>query len=166
MSVPGFPSDQRVHVHGSATTCPAAFRGLSAISDSGKPQSRTDPGVLQRVLAVLDIAAEFYLETAQRIFKDNDLARGNFYRKGRHVDPSLLRSALFTIEGSLDETCCPGQTEAAHAPCSGIPEGRHKHLLKEGVGHYGVFAGSLFENQIYPQIRDFIAAAAKRVKVA
>jgi poly(3-hydroxybutyrate) depolymerase len=113
--------------------------------------------------AVLDIAAEFYLETAQRVFKDHDLPRGEFYWNGRHVDPSLIRSALFTIEGALDEMCCPGQTEAAHALCPGIAPENHEHLLQEGVGHYGVFAGSRFENEIYPRIRDFVALRSSAV---
>jgi polyhydroxyalkanoate depolymerase len=109
--------------------------------------------------AVLDIAAEFYLETAQRVFIANDLPQGNFHFRGRPIDPSVIESALFTIEGSLDEMCCPGQTQAAHALCTGIPEERSQHLLQEGVGHYGVFAGSVFDHEIYPQIRDFVTMA-------
>jgi poly(3-hydroxybutyrate) depolymerase len=109
---------------------------------------------------VLDIAGEFYLETAQRVFKEDDLPRGQFTWKGRRVDPSRITSALLTIEGALDEMCTPGQTQAAHSLCTGIPEERRKHLLQEGVGHYGVFAGSSFENDIYPVIRDFIASAS------
>ena len=85
--------------------------------------------------AVIDIAAEFYLETAQRIFIANDLPQGSFTFRGRRIDPSVLRSALFTIEGRLDEMCCPGQTQAAHTLCSSIPEARRRHLLQEGVGH-------------------------------
>ena len=112
--------------------------------------------------AVLDIAAEFYLETAQRVFIANDLPQGKFHFRGTVVDPSVIESALFTIEGSLDEMCCPGQTQAAHSLCSSIPEERSKHLLQEGVGHYGVFAGSVFDGQIYPQIRDFIELASVR----
>ena len=110
--------------------------------------------------AVLDIAAEFYVETAQRIFKDNDLPQGRLTWRGRAVDPARIDSALFTIEGALDEMCTPGQTEAAHAVCAGIPDERHRHLLQEGVGHYGVFAGSTFEAEIYPQIREFVELAA------
>ncbi len=110
--------------------------------------------------AVLDLAGEFYIETAQRVFKDNDLPRGRLTWRGRVVDPSRIESALFTIEGALDELCTPGQTEAAHVLCNGIPEERHWHLLQEGVGHYGVFAGSTFESEIYPQIRGFVELAA------
>jgi poly(3-hydroxybutyrate) depolymerase len=111
--------------------------------------------------AVLDITEEFYLETAQRIFKDNTLARGDFQWRSRAVDPGVIDSALFTIEGANDEMCPPGQTEAAQHLCTGIPEARRRHLVQEGVGHYGVFAGSIFDTQIYPQIREFIAGAAK-----
>ena len=114
----------------------------------------------EEYFAVLDIAAEFYLETAQRVFIANDLPQGNFEFRGRRVDPSVIETALFTIEGALDEMCCPGQTEAAHRLCTGIPEERARHLLQEGVGHYGVFAGSVFETQIYPQIREFIDLAS------
>jgi poly(3-hydroxybutyrate) depolymerase len=160
LQIGGFMSmDPRRHM--------AAFRGMFKDLRRGHEKNANKTmDFYQEYFAVLDIAAEFYLETAQRIFKSNDLARGAFQWKGRRVDPSLIESALFTIEGELDEMCCPGQTEAAHALCSGIPPESHKHLLQEGVGHYGVFAGTLFVNEIYPQIREFIASAAKRVQVA
>lgn len=109
--------------------------------------------------AVIDIAGEFYHDTVQRVFRDNDLARGEFVWRGRPVDPALIDSALFTIEGALDEMCTPGQTEAAHRLCTGIPAARRHHLLQEGVGHYGVFAGSVFDQEIYPAVREFIAAS-------
>ena len=122
-----------------------------------------DDGAADRTLAfydeyfaVLDIAEEFYLDTARRVFKEHHLPRGEFHWRDRRVDPSLIRSALFTIEGANDEMCCPGQTEAAQALCSGIPASHKRHLVQDGVGHYGVFAGSVFESQTYPQIRDFI----------
>jgi poly(3-hydroxybutyrate) depolymerase len=110
----------------------------------------------EEYFAVLDVPAEFYLQTVERVFLDNDLPRGQFEWRGRRIDPSAIDSALFTIEGQLDEMCRPGQTEAAHALCTGIPPERHKHLLQEGVGHYGVFAGAAFEHEIYPQIREFV----------
>lgn len=110
--------------------------------------------------AVLDIAGEFYLDTVQRIFRDNALARGEFVWRGRTVDPGLIDSALFTIEGALDEMCRPGQTEAAHRLCRGIPDDRRRHLLQAGVGHYGVFAGSVFDHEIYPAVREFVKDAS------
>jgi polyhydroxyalkanoate depolymerase len=114
----------------------------------------------EEYFAVLDIAAEFYLETVQRVFKDNELPQGRLRWRDRHVDPGRIGSALFTIEGAMDDMCPPGQTEAAHALCTGIPADRHRHLLQQGVGHYGVFAGSTFEREIYPQIRQFVVDSA------
>jgi poly(3-hydroxybutyrate) depolymerase len=107
--------------------------------------------------AVMDVPAEFYLETLQRVFLEHHLARGIFTWRGRRVDPSLIRNtALLTVEGAQDDMCPPGQTEAAHRLCIGIrPERRH-HYVQYGVGHYGVFAGSRWENDIYPVIRGFI----------
>ncbi len=142
-------------------------RHLKAFRDLYRDLRRGDTDQAQKAqtfyreyFAVLDIAGEFYVETAQRIFKDNDLPQGRHTWRGRPVDPARIDSALFTIEGALDELCTPGQTEAAHALCTGIPDERHRHLLQEGVGHYGVFAGSTFEAEIYPQIRDFVELAA------
>ena len=118
----------------------------------------------EEYFAVLDVTAEFYLETVQRVFKENQLPRGELSWRGRHVSPAVIDSALFTIEGELDEMCPPGQTEAAHRLCTGIPSEHHRHLVQAGVGHYGVFAGSTFEREIYPQIRDFIAETGLATK--
>jgi poly(3-hydroxybutyrate) depolymerase len=103
------------------------------------------------------MTAEFCQETARAIFRDHDLARGELRWRGRRVDPSLICSALLTVEAENDELCPPGQTWAAHALCMGIPEERKRHHLQVSVGHYGVFSGSKFRGEIYPQIRDFIA---------
>ena len=79
------------------------------------------------------------------------------------MDPSAIRdTALLTVEGAQDDMCSPGQTEAAHRLCTGIPESLKRHHLQEGVGHYGVFAGSRWETEIYPVIRDFIASRQTR----
>jgi poly(3-hydroxybutyrate) depolymerase len=154
VQVGGFMSmDPRRHLR--------AFQGL--FRDLCRGESEAAERTLafyEEYFAVLDIAAEFYLETAQRVFKDNDLPQGRFFWQGRHVDPGRITSALFTIEGALDEMCTPGQTQAAHALCTGIPAERRRHLLQPGVGHYGVFAGSTFEREIYPQIREFIIDSA------
>ena len=108
--------------------------------------------------AVMDVPAEFYLETLQRIFMDHDLPRGEFTWRGEQVDPSAIReTALLTVEGAQDDMCSPGQTEAAHGLCTSIPPERKRHHLQEGVGHYGVFAGSRWESEIYPVFRAFIA---------
>lgn len=109
--------------------------------------------------AVLDITAEFYLETARAVFIEHDLARGRMQWRGRRVDPSAIRSALLTIEAENDEMCPPGQTHAAHDLCTGIPPSRKRHHLQPGVGHYGVFSGTRFDREIYPQIRSFVESA-------
>jgi polyhydroxyalkanoate depolymerase len=111
----------------------------------------------EEYFAVLDIAAEFYLDTTTVVFQGHHLARGEMVWKGRKVDPAAITSALMTIEGENDEFCPPGQTQAAHDLCPNIPTERKHQLLQEGVGHYGVFSGSSFENKVYPEIRAFFA---------
>lgn len=112
----------------------------------------------EEYFAVLDATAEFYLETARAVFKDHDLARGELSWRGRRVNPAAISTALLTIEAENDELCPPGQTRAAHVLCTGIPSERKQHHLQAGVGHYGVFSGTRFEREIYPIIREFVAA--------
>lgn len=112
--------------------------------------------------AVMDVPAEFYLETLQRIFQEHHLPRGVLTWRGQRVDPAAItRTALLTVEGARDDMCTPGQTAAAHALCTGIPADRHRSHLQEGVGHYGVFSGSRWEAEIYPVLRDFVASSAR-----
>ncbi|SNS78905.1 polyhydroxyalkanoate depolymerase, intracellular [Geodermatophilus pulveris] len=107
--------------------------------------------------AVMDVPAEFYLETVGRIFQQHELATGRFTWRGRRVDPGAIRdTALLTVEGAKDDICSPGQTEAAHRLCTGIPAERKRHHLQNGVGHYGVFSGSRWDTEIYPVVRSFI----------
>jgi polyhydroxyalkanoate depolymerase len=109
--------------------------------------------------AVMDVPAEFYLQTVERIFQKHLFARGELTVGGRRVDPAAItRTALLTVEGGNDDICSPGQTEAAHRLCPGIPEDLKRHHLQPGVGHYGVFSGSRWEAEIYPVVREFIAA--------
>lgn len=111
--------------------------------------------------AVMDVPAEFYLETLERVFMRHDLPRNAFTWRGQNVRPTAITdTALLTIEGAQDDMCSPGQTEAAHRLCSELPDSLKHHHLQEGVGHYGVFAGRRWENEIYPVIRGFIAAHA------
>ena len=108
--------------------------------------------------AVMDVSAEFYLETLQRVFLEHHLPRGVLTWRGRRVDPSAIEeTALLTVEGAQDDLCPPGQTEAAHALCTGLPPERRRSHLQQSVGHYGVFAGSRWEAEIYPVVRAFIA---------
>jgi polyhydroxyalkanoate depolymerase len=109
--------------------------------------------------AVLDIAAEFYLETIDRVFQRELLAQGQLTWRGQLVEPAAIRrTALLTVEGEKDDICGVGQTLAAQDLCSGIKPGKKRHHLQAGVGHYGVFSGSRWERQIYPIVRNFILA--------
>jgi poly(3-hydroxybutyrate) depolymerase len=109
--------------------------------------------------AVLDMPAEFYLETVQRVFQEYHLARGVLEYKGRRVEPrAIRRTALATVEGERDDICSVGQTMAAHDLCSRLPPSRRMHYLQSGVGHYGVFSGSRWEKEISPRLRHFILA--------
>ncbi len=108
-------------------------------------------------LAVMDLAAEFYLQTVNTVFVRHALPKGEMTHRGRPVDPSRIkRTALFTIEGEFDDISGVGQTEAAHRLCPNIPPHRHAHWLQQGVGHYGVFNGSRFRSEIAPRISDFV----------
>jgi polyhydroxyalkanoate depolymerase len=110
--------------------------------------------------AVLDLTAEFYLETVARVFQQHLLARGELTVKNRRVDPGAIRkTALMTVEGERDDICSVGQTMAAHAVCPNIYANRKRHHLQPGVGHYGVFSGRKWSGQVYPMVRNMILAA-------
>lgn len=109
--------------------------------------------------AVLDMTAEFYLETVQWVFQEFRLARGQLDWKDRRVHPKAIRrTALFTIEGERDDICSIGQTVAAHDLCTSLRPYRKKHYMQAGVGHYGVFSGRRWASQIYPLVRNTILA--------
>jgi polyhydroxyalkanoate depolymerase len=104
--------------------------------------------------AVLDLPAEFYLETVRRVFQEHHLARGIFRWRDRTIDTrAISRTALLTIEGERDDICSPGQTLAAHDLCPSIRPHRKQHYLQPGAGHYGVFAGKRWQREIYPKVR-------------
>jgi poly(3-hydroxybutyrate) depolymerase len=107
--------------------------------------------------AVLDMPAEYYLDTIKTVFQDFALPRGTWEVRGTLVQPQAIKkAALFTIEGELDDISGHGQTEAAHTLCRSIAAEKRKHLLAKAVGHYGIFSGRKYREMIYPQIRDFI----------
>ena len=109
--------------------------------------------------AVLDLTAEFYLETIDRVFQRALLAKGELEHHGRKVDPSKIRNtALLTVEGERDDICSVGQTAAAHDLCTNLRPHMKRHHLQPGVGHYGLFSGSKWENQIYPQVKNLVLA--------
>ncbi len=111
----------------------------------------------EEYMAVADLPAEFYLETVQRVFQDFALPKGELLWRGRPVNPAAIRrTALVTIEGERDDICAPGQTLAAQDLCSGLRPYMRTHCVQAGVGHYGVFSGRRWQNQIYPLLRDVI----------
>ena len=108
--------------------------------------------------AVMDLPAEYYLETVERVFQKHLLPQGKLTVAGERVRPDAIkRTALFTIEGEIDDISGNGQTEAAHPLCKSIPARDKQHFLAKGVGHYGIFSGRKYREMIYPRIRDFIA---------
>src|SRR5262249_25156907 len=108
-------------------------------------------------LAVMDLAAEFYLQTVDTVFIRHALPKGEMTHRGRLIDPSAIkRVALMTVEGENDDISGVGQTEAAHALCVNIPDENKVHYLQPSVGHYGVFNGSRFRAEIAPRIADFV----------
>jgi poly(3-hydroxybutyrate) depolymerase len=108
---------------------------------------------------VMDLPAEFYLETLDRVFQRHDLADGRFEVHGEPVDPGAIeRTALMTVEGERDDICGPGQTVAAQGLCHNLPDAKKLHHLQLGVGHYGVFNGRRWQTETYPLVRDFIRA--------
>jgi polyhydroxyalkanoate depolymerase len=111
--------------------------------------------------AVLDLPAEFYLETIDKVFQRALLAKGELTHRGRKINPSAIRrTALLTVEGDKDDICAVGQTAAAHDLCSTLRPHLKRHHLQAGVGHYGTFSGKRWNGQIYPQIRNLVLAMA------
>jgi poly(3-hydroxybutyrate) depolymerase len=112
-------------------------------------------------LAVMDLTAEYYLQTVDLVFVKHALPEGKMTHRGRPVDPSkITRVALMTVEGENDDISGLDQTKAAHALCTSIPAGRRIHYVQKGVGHYGVFNGSRFRSEIVPRINDFMQSVA------
>ncbi|MGI9524949.1 MAG: polyhydroxyalkanoate depolymerase [Hyphomicrobiaceae bacterium] len=108
-------------------------------------------------LAVMDLPAEFYIQTVRTAFQEHALANGTMYHRGEIVDCSAIeKTALMTVEGENDDICGLGQTEAAHDLCTNIPADEHFHYVQPGVGHYGVFNGTRWRTEIQPRIREMI----------
>ncbi len=110
--------------------------------------------------AVLDLSAEFYLETVRIVFQEHLLPTGTLDWRGARVEPQAIRrTMLLTVEGEKDDICAVGQTVAAHDLCSGLRPYRKRHHMQAGVGHYGVFSGKRWESQIYPLVKNVILAS-------
>ncbi|MBC7378662.1 MAG: polyhydroxyalkanoate depolymerase, partial [Burkholderiaceae bacterium] len=113
--------------------------------------------------AVLDMDADYYLDTIRTVFQDFALVNGTWDVKGvngkvERVKPQdITTTALLTVEGELDDISGSGQTEAAHGLCSGVPNSQQKHLEAKGAGHYGIFSGRRWRDVVYPVVKAFIA---------
>jgi poly(3-hydroxybutyrate) depolymerase len=117
--------------------------------------------------AVLDMPAEYYLDTIKVVFQDFALVNGTWEVDGQPVRPQDIRdTALLTIEGELDDISGAGQTHAAHGLCTGVPKDRHVRYDAKGAGHYGIFSGRRWRANVYPAVRDFIAAHQQDAKPA
>ncbi len=111
-------------------------------------------------LAVMDMPAEYFLETVERVFQEHHLPRGLFTHRGAPVETAAIRdTALMTVEGERDDISGVGQTEAAHGLCPNVPPERRRHRLQAEVGHYGIFNGRRWRNEILPDVADFIRSA-------
>ena len=114
--------------------------------------------------AVLDMDANYYLDTIATVFQEFKLVNGTWDVRGvdgrvERVRPAAIKTtALFTIEGELDDISGSGQTEAAHGLCTGIPKSQQRHLEAKGAGHYGIFSGRRWRESVYPEVKAFIAA--------
>ena len=123
-------------------------------------EARTIQTFYDEYLAVNDLPAEFYLETVEKVFQTYDLPRGVLQYRGRTVNPAAIRrTALMTVEGERDDICSVGQTVAAQDLCSSVRPYLKTHHIQTGVGHYGVFSGRKWNQQIYPRVRDVIHGA-------
>jgi poly(3-hydroxybutyrate) depolymerase len=110
--------------------------------------------------AVLDLTAEFYLETVRLVFQEYALPTGKLQWQGERVEPrAIKRTMLLTVEGERDDICAVGQTAAAHELCSGLRPYLKRHHMQAGVGHYGVFSGNRWSKQIYPLLKNVILAS-------
>jgi polyhydroxyalkanoate depolymerase len=138
----------------------AQHRRMQALLAAGNTE---EAAVIQdfykEYFAVLDMTAEFFLETVDRVFQRDLLGQGKLEYRGRKVRPSAIhRTALLTVEGERDDICAVGQTAAAHDLCSTLRPHMKRHHLQPGVGHYGLFSGRKWEQQIYPQVKNIVLA--------
>ncbi len=139
----------------------AHFNHFRALVGDDMAAAEAHRGFYDEYNAVMDLPAEFYLETVQRVFQDHDLPLGKLMFRGEKVRPGAIRrTALLTVEGERDDICAIGQTVAALDLCTGIHPGMKRHHLQTGVGHYGVFSGKRWEREVYPRVRETIQSTA------
>jgi polyhydroxyalkanoate depolymerase len=130
------------------------------LRDGELEKARITKDFYDEYFAVLDLSAEFYLETVQWVFQEHRLPKGTLAWRGEKVEPKAIRrTALLTVEGERDDICAVGQTLAAHELCSSLRPYRKRHHMQAGVGHYGVFSGKKWEQQIYPLVKNVILSS-------
>jgi poly(3-hydroxybutyrate) depolymerase len=123
-------------------------------------KARVTKAFYDEYFAVLDLTAEFYLETVRLVFQECALPVGKLQWQGERVEPrAIKRTMLLTVEGERDDICAVGQTAAAHDLCTGLRPYLKRHHMQAGVGHYGVFSGNRWTNQIYPLLKNVILAS-------
>ncbi|AVA19708.1 MULTISPECIES: polyhydroxyalkanoate depolymerase [unclassified Rhizobium] len=127
---------------------------MHLVKNDGEPEKHRD--FYDEYLAVMDLTAEFYLQTVDQVFMKHALPKGELTHRGQRVDPTAIRNvALLTVEGENDDISGVGQTKAAQTICTNIPDDMRMHYLQPDVGHYGVFNGSRFRREIAPRIVAF-----------
>jgi polyhydroxyalkanoate depolymerase len=141
------------HVNAFAEIYKARLRGDREKADATRK-------FYEEYFAVMDLPAEFYLETVKTVFQDCALAKGELSVRGRRIEPAAIRRmALLTVEGERDDICSVGQTLAAQELCKNVRPYLKRHHVQTGVGHYGVFSGKRWKHGVYPQVRDVIQMA-------
>jgi poly(3-hydroxybutyrate) depolymerase len=135
-----------------------AFKDIyTALAAGDRDKAAHATAFYEEYFAVADLPAEFYIETVGKVFQTYDLPRGELSWRDTMVDPrAIQRTALITVEGERDDICSVGQTVAAQDLCTAVRPYRRTHHVQTGVGHYGVFSGRRWQNEIYPRVRDVI----------
>ena len=137
---------------------------MHLVKNDGEPAEK-HRDFYDEYLAVMDLTAEFYLQTVDQVFIKHSLPKGELIHRGNRVDPAAIRNvALLTVEGENDDISGVGQTKAAQTICVNIPETMRMHYLQPDVGHYGVFNGSRFRREIAPRIVNFVQEHARSGK--
>ncbi len=134
---------------------------MHLVKNDGEPAEK-HRDFYDEYLAVMDLTAEFYLQTVEQVFIKHALPKGELLHRGKLVDPAAIRNvALLTVEGENDDISGVGQTQAAQTICVNIPDNMRMHYLQPDVGHYGVFNGSRFRREIAPRIISFVKEHAR-----
>ena len=130
------------------------------LANGEREKAQATKSFYDEYFAVLDLTAEFYLETVSLVFQEHALPLGVLQYQGQRVEPKAIRrTMLLTVEGEKDDICAVGQTVAAHDLCSSLRPYLKRHYVQAGVGHYGVFSGSRWTNQIYPTVKNVILSS-------